>query len=65
MMQAPPHAMYDSGGGGRELTLERPDEEIITKAQRPRFPPFRLPALPPARPSAYLPPARPLNRLPE
>ena len=51
MTQAPRHAMYDGGGGGRDLTLERPDEEIVTKVQRPRSPPFRLPALPPARPS--------------
>ena len=46
--------MYDSGGGGR-LTLKRDDEEIIT-VQRPRSPPFRLPALLPARfhrPSAH------------
>ena len=49
MTQAPRHAMYDGGGGGRDLTLERPDEEIVTKVQRPRSPPFRLPALPPAR----------------
>ena len=55
MTQAPRHAMYDGGGGRRDLTLERPDEEIITKAQRPRSPPFRLPALPPARPSARSP----------
>ena len=37
--------MYDSGGGGRDLTLERPDEEINTKVQRPRSPPFRPLAL--------------------
>ena len=47
--------MYDGGGAGRDLTLERPGEEIVTKVQRPRSPPFRLPALPPARPSARSP----------
>ena len=36
-------------GGGGSLTLERPDEEIVTKVQRPRSPSFRLPAVPPAR----------------
>ena len=51
--------MHDGGGGGRDLKLERPDEEITTKVQRPRSPLFRPPALPPARP-----PARPLNRPP-
>ena len=67
MTQAPRRAMYDSGGGGRDLTLERPDEEINTKVQRPRSPPFRLPALPSARPSTrppFHPPARPPNRAP-
>ena len=47
--------MYDGGGAGRDLTLERPGEEIVTKVQRPRSPPFRLPALPPARPSTRPP----------
>ena len=54
--------MYDGGGGGRrDLTLEQPDEEIVTKVQRSRSPPFRLPALPLA---PALPPARPPNRPP-
>ena len=48
--------MYDGGGGGRDLTLERPDEEIVTKVQRPRsprsaYPPAtRLPGLQTALP---------------
>ena len=49
--------MYDGGGGGgRNLTLERPDEEVVTKVQqRPRSPPLRLPVLPPARPPTTRP----------
>ena len=49
--------MYDGGGAGRDLTLERPGEEIVTKVQRPRSPPFRLP---PFHPPAFKP-ARRLN----
>ena len=49
--------MHDGGGGGRDLKLERPDEEITTKVQRPRsppsaYPPFHPPDLPPARPAS-------------
>ena len=45
--------MHDGGGGGRDLTLERPDDEIVTKVQRPRSPPS---AYPPFHPPAFHPP---------
>ena len=64
MMQAPRHAMYDGGGGRRDLTLERPDEEIVSKVQRPRSPPFCLPAVPPARPSSARPASKSRTRSP-